>query len=64
MQSSNLKPINPMESGLNAEYTDVKAGFKIPLNHLTLVYRGHHTSLGFTVSAMRVGGTHHPTLVG
>jgi hypothetical protein len=53
-----------MESGLNVQYTAVKAGFKIPLNDLTLVHRGHHTSLGFTVSAVRAGGTRHPTLVG
>jgi hypothetical protein len=55
---------NPMESGLNAQYTAVKARFKIPLNDLTLVHRGRHTSLGFTVSAVRAGGTRHPTLVG
>jgi hypothetical protein len=59
-----LQLLNPMESGLNAKYTAVKAGFKIPLNDLTLVHRGRHTSLGFTVSAVRMGGTRHPTLVG
>jgi hypothetical protein len=53
-----------MESGLNAQYTAVKAGFKIPLNDLTLVHRGRHMSLGFTVSAVRAGSTRHPTLVG
>jgi hypothetical protein len=58
------KLLNPMESGLNAQYTAVKDGFKIPLNYLTLVHRGRHTSLGLTVSAVRAGGTRHPTLVG
>jgi hypothetical protein len=53
-----------MESGLNAQYTALKAGFKIPLNDLTLVRRGCHTSIGFTVSAVHAGGTCHPTLVG
>jgi hypothetical protein len=55
---------NPMESGLNAQYTAVKAEFKIPLNDLTLVPRGRHTSLGFTVSAVRAGRTCHLTLLG
>jgi hypothetical protein len=53
-----------MESFLNAQYTALKAGFKIPLNDLTLVHRGRYTSLGPTVSAVRAGGTCHPTLVG
>jgi hypothetical protein len=53
-----------MKSGLNAQYTAVNAGFEIPLNDLTLVHRGHHTSLGFMVSAVRAGGTRHLTLVG
>jgi hypothetical protein len=45
--------VNPMESGLYAQYTAVKAGFKIPLNDLTLVHRGHHMSLGFVLSSAR-----------
>jgi hypothetical protein len=64
IQKKGIRLINPMESGLNAKFTAVKAGFKIPLNDLTLVHRGRHTSLGFMVSAVHVGGTRYPTIVG